>query len=145
LRASVQTPPRRPWSCESGQARRWSHDRSRQPRDRHQGAVINRRLLGGSPEWARAPSGLRLGWTCKPQSRPSVLLWSILRRQKEPTMTFLDRISAWTARRLKAPPPLTTEEVLRAEAEAIHPDADLGPVPREDLYKALNGLNSSAL
>src|SRR5438309_11445272 len=41
-------------------------------------------------------------------------------------------------------PPLTTEDVLRAEADAVH-GRDLSAVPREELYRALNGLNSAAL
>jgi hypothetical protein len=42
------------------------------------------------------------------------------------------------------PPPLTTEDVLRAEADAIH-GRDLSDVPKEELYRSLNGLNSAAL
>jgi len=40
--------------------------------------------------------------------------------------------------------PLTTNDVLREEAEAIH-HADLSGVPPEELYRSLNALNSSAL
>ena len=59
-------------------------------------------------------------------------------------MAWSDRISSWKERRLKAPPPLTTEEVLREEAEAVH-QADLAGVQKDELYRALNGLNSAAL
>src|SRR5712671_1586304 len=60
---------------------------------------------------------------------------------------FLDRLFGWMwkARSQKAPPPpLTTEEVLRQEAEAIH-HADLTGQEKDDLYRSLNALNSAAL
>ncbi len=58
-----------------------------------------------------------------------------------------DRLAQWWGRAKAqevAPPPLTTEQVLREEARAIH-QADLSGKSGTELYRALNGLNSAAL
>jgi len=57
---------------------------------------------------------------------------------------FLGPLHGWLWKGKAAPPPLTTDEVLREEAEAIH-HADLSGGHPEDLYRSLNALNSSAL
>jgi len=57
---------------------------------------------------------------------------------------FLGPLHGWLWKGQAAPPPLTTDEVLREEAEAIH-HADLSGGHPEDLYRSLNALNSSAL
>ena len=58
---------------------------------------------------------------------------------------FLKPLHGWLwSEKAAAARPLTTNEVLREEAEAIH-HADLSGVPPEELYRSLNTLNSSAL
>ncbi len=57
---------------------------------------------------------------------------------------FLKPLRGWPWSEKAAAEPLTTNEVLREEAEAIH-HADLSGVAPEDLYRSLNALNSSAL
>jgi hypothetical protein len=58
---------------------------------------------------------------------------------------FLKPLHGWLwSEKAAAARPLTTSEVLREEAEAIH-HADLSGVPPEELYRSLNTLNSSAL
>src|SRR3954463_1824362 len=55
-----------------------------------------------------------------------------------------DRLKEWTAKAPEVPPPLTTEQVLIAEAQAIH-QADLSGQSGIALYHALNKLNAAAL
>src|SRR5262245_53136960 len=56
----------------------------------------------------------------------------------------LDRLKAWARAKAQDPQPLTTEQVLREEAQAIH-QADLSDKKGSELYRALNKLNSAAL
>src|SRR5580704_2381628 len=60
---------------------------------------------------------------------------------------FLNRVRGiWKASvsEKRAPPPLTTEDVLREEAKAIHGESLIGK-RGPALYRALNQLNSAAL
>jgi len=57
---------------------------------------------------------------------------------------LLKPLRGWPWSEKAAAEPLTTNEVLREEAGAIH-HADLSSVAPEDLYRSLNALNSSAL
>src|SRR5215510_15079704 len=57
---------------------------------------------------------------------------------------MLEPLHGWLWGGKAAELPLTTDEVLREEAAAIH-HADLSGVHSDDLYRSLNGLNSSAL
>src|SRR5262245_6851799 len=63
-------------------------------------------------------------------------------------MTLTDRLAQWwgKAKSCEPPPapPLTTEQVLREEARAIH-RKDLSGKSGTELYRALNGLDAAAL
>jgi hypothetical protein len=56
----------------------------------------------------------------------------------------LQPLHGWSLSGKTAAPPLTTDEVLREEAAAIH-HADLSGVHPEEIYRTLNALNSAAL
>ncbi len=57
---------------------------------------------------------------------------------------ILERVREWLGKAPSAPPPLTTYEVLREEACAVH-GVDLSGVEGDELYRSLNTLKSSAL